>query len=119
MTRLGPFGTKSSRASQRPSSGATPRVSKRPLVTVTVTTSSGAARPVTVTAPGVQSPTLSKAVLSSEYLKYIEGDDRNPPEASVIPGAPGATCHTATSSSESGYGSGFNSTLLTTVKTAT
>src|SRR6185436_8448761 len=119
MTRLGPFGTKSSPASQRPSNGGTRSVSKRPGVAETVPTSSGSASPVTVAAPTVQRPTLSKAVLSSEYLKYIDGDERNPPEASVMPGAPGATCQTATSSSACAYGSGFSSTLLTTLKTAT
>src|SRR5688500_2484718 len=113
MTRFGPFGTKSSPASQRPSSGGTRRVSRRPAAAATVPTSSGSASPVTVAAPTVQSPTLSNAVLSSEYLKYIDGDERNPPEASVMPGAPGATCQTATRSSASGYGSGFSSTLLT------
>src|SRR6185436_6921446 len=119
MTRFGPFGTKSSSASQRPSNGATRSVSNKPGVAATVPTSSGSASPVTVAVPTLQRPTLWKTLLSSEYLKYIDGDERSPPDASVMPGAPGATCQTATSSSASGYGSGFNSTLLTTLKTAT
>src|SRR5687768_7033036 len=119
MTRLGPFATKSSPASQRPSKGGTRSVSNRPAVAATKPTSSGSAMPVTVAAPTLQSPTLSNDVLSSAYLKYIDGDERKPPAASVMPGAPGATCQTATSSSASGYGSGFSSTLLTTLNAAT
>ena len=108
----------SAAVSQRPASGGTFSARNVPLVTRTPRTCSGSARPVTVSDVGAQTPIASNTRFSFAYVTYIDNESRNPPDTDATPGAPGATCETETIRSASGYGSGFSSTLLTTLKTA-
>ena len=56
--------------------------------------------------------------LCSEKVRSIDGESRSPLLKLASPAAPGASRRSATSRSDSGYGSGRSTTLLITLNTA-
>src|ERR1700761_3305754 len=117
MADFTPRGSWSDALNHRPKAGGISRVSSTPLLIATVFTCSGLATPVRFVNIENQTPTDEKVRLCWEKVKYIDGESARPLSKLESPPAPGAFRCSATSRSESGYGSGLSSTLSRTVKT--
>ena len=84
--------------------GVTPSAWSVPCDRLTPRTCSGSPAPVTVAVDAYQIPTCWNVRLCSAKVKNIDGDSRKSPDTSAIPGAPGASSRSATSSLRRGIG---------------